>query len=87
MTRYCGTKTDQTVEDGALRDALHKAAQVVVLGTGALQQRDRLGERLHALLRTVRHVDRGLAPAADEGNVGALLHEVDYQLVVHCLAT
>ena len=39
-------------------------AAVVVLRAEALEQRDGLGERLHALHRTVGHVDRRLAAAA-----------------------
>src|ERR1041385_4827028 len=53
------------------RDAL-----VVVLGSEFFEQRQRLGARLDALHRAVRHVRRRLALAIDGFDVGALRDQI-----------
>src|SRR2546429_9668698 len=55
---------------------------MIVLRAEAFEQRDRLGERLHALDGPVGHVDRGLAAAAHGFHVRALRHQVPNQIGV-----
>src|SRR5262245_46130840 len=47
-------------------------AAVIVLRAKALEQRNGVRKRLHALNGTVRHVDSGLTGARDRFHVGAL---------------
>ena len=45
-------------------------ATVIVLRTQALEERDRIRERLHSLHRTIRHVHGGLARATHRLHIG-----------------
>src|SRR5262249_17727141 len=66
----------------AIRRSLTRDALVVVLGSQAFQQLDRLREGLNALDRTVLHVDSRSALPADSHHVGALRDQVLDHLVV-----
>ena len=58
---------------------------MAVLGTQALEQRDGVGERLNPRHRSVGHIEGGLSPAADVGDVDPLCDEIlDQGVVATC---
>src|SRR5215831_11170647 len=65
-----------------VRTLFTRLAAVIVLGAHALEQLDRLGERLRALLWAVRHVDGRLPGTCHGHDVRAVLDEIHDHLVV-----